>query len=64
MFRGILLVLALAALAGCGSSASGIDPAQEQKDAVRQQHDCADPAWKAAHLGVWYVVCRPNDALR
>lgn len=64
MFRALVLVLALATLAACGPEASGIDPVQEQKDAIRQQKDCADPAWKAAHLGVWYSVCRPNDALR
>jgi uncharacterized protein YceK len=64
MFRSLVLVLVLATLAGCGSGDSGIDPVQEQKDAVQQQKDCADAKWKETHLGVWYAVCRPNDALR
>ena len=64
MKKAIVLALALAGLAGCGSGAAGIDPAEDQKQAIQQQKNCADPKWKEAHLGVWYSVCRPNEAVR
>jgi hypothetical protein len=61
---GVALGLALLALAACGSSTSGIDPTQDQREAVQLQKNCSDPKWKEAHLGIWYSVCRPNDALQ
>ncbi len=61
---GVALGLALLLLAGCGSSESGIDPAQDQREAAQLQKNCSDPKWKEAHLGIWYSVCRPNDALQ
>jgi hypothetical protein len=64
MMRGAWLVLAVLALSACGSSSDTSDPEAAAKEAVRQQKDCADPQWKAAHLGVWYSVCRPNAALQ
>ena len=64
MKKTIVLALALAGLAACGSGAAGIDPAADQKQAIQQQKNCADPKWKEAHLGVWYSVCRPNEAVR
>ncbi len=60
----IALGLALLLLAGCDSGTSGIDPAQDQREAVQMQKNCSDPKWKEAHLGIWYSVCRPNDALQ
>jgi hypothetical protein len=65
MRQGLLIATALGMLAGCGSSSDSPDPAQQQRDAAQQQQkDCSDPAWKEAHLGVWYSVCRPNAAIR
>ena len=64
MVRAAWLALAVLALSACGSSNDTSDPEAAAKEAVRQQKDCADPQWKAAHLGVWYSVCRPNSALR
>ncbi|HUJ99223.1 MAG TPA: hypothetical protein VLV85_13310 [Stellaceae bacterium] len=61
---GVALGLALLLLAGCGSSESGIDPAKDQREAAQMQKNCSDPKWKDAHLGIWYSVCRPNDALQ
>ncbi|MGO8919582.1 MAG: hypothetical protein ACLQJR_27085 [Stellaceae bacterium] len=58
---GFAVVLLL--LSACGAG-NGIDPAQDQAEAVEQQKNCADPKWKEAHLGVWYSVCRPNAAVR
>jgi hypothetical protein len=60
----VALALALLLLAGCGDSTSGIDPAQDQREATQMQKNCGDPKWKEAHLGIWYSVCRPNDALQ
>ncbi|HZB90291.1 MAG TPA: hypothetical protein VE397_02545 [Stellaceae bacterium] len=51
-------------LAGCEGPGNGIDAAQDQVEATQQQKNCADPKWKAAHLGIWYSVCRPNAALQ
>ena len=64
MKKIILLVATLAGLAACGSSGGAIDPVQDQKEAIQTQKNCADPTWKEAHLGIWYSVCRPNDAVR
>jgi hypothetical protein len=70
MMRWAWLAVAVVALSACSSSDSKptasdskttVDPAEE---AARQQKDCADPEWKAAHLGVWYSVCRPNTGFR
>jgi outer membrane biogenesis lipoprotein LolB len=65
MRPGLLPVLAaaLALLAACGSGGSR-DAAQDEKETAQRQKNCADPAWKEAHLGVWYAVCRPNAAVR
>jgi hypothetical protein len=62
MKQGLVIAVALGLLAGCGGSSR--DAVQEKRDAGQQQKDCADPAWKEAHLGVWYSVCRPNAAIR
>ena len=64
MGRRALLALALVMLSACTSPGNAIDPDEDNKEAVRQQKNCADPAWKSAHLGVWYSVCRPNAAVR
>jgi hypothetical protein len=64
MRQGLLIAVAFGLLAGCGGSNSSRDPEQDRRDAGQQQKDCADPAWKEAHLGVWYSVCRPNAAVR
>jgi hypothetical protein len=63
MRQGLLIAVALGLLAGCGSGSSR-DSEQDQRDAAQQRKDCADAAWKEAHLGVWYSVCRPNAAVR
>jgi len=69
MMRWVWLAAVLVALSACSSSGdkntNTTDPDDAAaKEAVRQQKDCADPEWKAAHLGVWYSVCRPNAAIR
>lgn len=60
----LALAALLALLAACGSRSSGINPVADQREAAEQQKQCADPKWKEAHLGIWYTVCRPNDALK
>ncbi|HEV8025811.1 MAG TPA: hypothetical protein VGP50_00200 [Stellaceae bacterium] len=74
MMRWAWLAVAVVALSACSSSDSKtsasdskttVDPAASAaEEAARQQKDCADPEWKAAHLGVWYSVCRPNTGFR
>ena len=64
MARILALVLLLPLLAACGHGPSGIDPTRDQAEARLQQQNCKDPKWKATHLGIWYNVCRPNDAMR
>ncbi len=64
MMGRVALALLLLLLAGCIQPGNGIDPAQDQREAAQQQKNCADPKWKAEHLGIWYSVCRPNDALK
>jgi hypothetical protein len=60
----VVMACVLGLLAGCAGHGNAIDPARDQKEAVQQQKDCADPKWKEEHLGVWYSVCRPNAAVR
>ncbi len=60
----LVLAALLTLLAACSSGSSGIDPTADQKEAAQQQKNCADPKWKETHLGIWYSVCRPNDALK
>jgi hypothetical protein len=62
MRQGLVIAAMLGLLAGCGGG-SRSDAAQD-KPSASQQQNCADPAWKEAHLGVWYSVCRPNAAIR
>ena len=64
MRRWVYWALTVAALSACSPAGNAINPEEDAKEAVRQQKDCADPQWKAAHLGVWYSVCRPNGAVR
>jgi len=65
MNQWVVLAVALSLLAACSSKKQAVDPAEQQKrDAEQQRKDCADPAWKEAHLGVWYSVCRPNAAVK
>jgi hypothetical protein len=67
MMRWAWLAVAAVAFSACSSSDSNKTVDQDDaaaKEAVRQQKDCADPEWKAAHLGVWYSVCRPNAGFR
>ena len=64
MRQGLLIAVAFCFLAGCGGRGSDRDPEQDARDAAQQQKDCVDPAWKEAHLGLWYTVCRPNAAIR
>lgn len=56
------LAMMVVLLSACAAG-NGIDPAEDQAEAAQQQKNCADPKWKADHLGVWYNVCRPNAAL-
>jgi hypothetical protein len=64
MARILALALLLPLLAACGGGPGGIDPTKDQVEAAQQQKNCKDPKWKEAHLGIWYNVCRPNDAMQ
>jgi hypothetical protein len=64
MARLLAMALLLPLLAACSNGPSGIDSTKDQAEAALQQKNCSDPKWKAAHLGIWYNVCRPNDAMQ
>ncbi|HUZ71856.1 MAG TPA: hypothetical protein VMU87_02615 [Stellaceae bacterium] len=49
-------------LASCGSSGAPAMHGNEMRTELRREQDCANKTWKAAHLGLWYNVCRTNDA--
>jgi len=52
-----LLSLALLALAGCNRNSIVDDPQHDRQTEAQREHDCADPQWKAANLGLWYNIC-------
>lgn len=54
---GISAVLALG-LAGCSDSHPASTPDDVASTKV-VKHDCSDPNWRKANLGLWYSVCRP-----
>jgi hypothetical protein len=63
MRRAMAILLALVC-AGCSSSGASSDsPGHDEHTELRREHDCANPQWKQANLGLWYNVCRP-DAFR
>ncbi len=64
MMVRVALALIVMLLAACTPPGNAIDSAADQREAARQQKNCADPKWKAEHLGIWYSVCRPNEALK
>lgn len=59
---GLIFLMAVA-LAGCSSSSgSGTDASAEGATGdTAQRALCADPAWKDAHLGLWYNICRGQN---
>ena len=63
MKLSLIALCLLAGLAACSSSGGGPTAEERKQEDTRQQHDCADTQWKAAHLGLWYSVCRPNVSL-
>lgn len=58
-------VLALAPLlCGCSREDGPLpssQPGHNLQTELRRNQDCADPKWKAANLGLWYSVCRPDN---
>jgi hypothetical protein len=58
MRAAAVLCLAFIALAGCSSSSPPAESAADDaKDEAAHRQLCADPSWKAQHLGLWYNVC-------
>lgn len=47
-------------LSGCGKTTPAQDPQHDQRTEARREHDCADPQWKTANLGLWYNLCQTN----
>jgi hypothetical protein len=59
----ILLFLFVAPLVGACSHKQALPSeaaGHDRQTELRRQQDCADPDWKAANLGLWYNVCRPD----
>jgi hypothetical protein len=53
---GMLVLPMLVGLSGCKSSPAD-DPRHDAQTEAAREHDCADPQWKAANLGLWYNIC-------
>ncbi len=53
---GLLAFAALGGLSGCKDSVVD-DPQHDRQTEAQREQDCADPAWKAANLGLWYNIC-------
>lgn len=59
--RGGLALLTLAPLlAACAHTNPADDPQHDFRTEARREQDCADTAWKAANLGLWYNLCQTN----
>jgi hypothetical protein len=56
----VLALIALGGLSGCKSSPADNPIHDAHTEAVRE-HDCADPQWKAANLGLWYNICSGTE---
>lgn len=61
MARPLAALFILLLLGGCSLFSSGDKAAADAGAAGVSEADksrlCADPDWKAAHLGLWYNVC-------
>jgi len=61
--RTATVILLALLCAGCSSASTALPsdaPNHDQQTELRREQDCANPKWKAANLGLWYNVCRPN----
>ncbi len=59
---GAAAAAAMAPLVACSSNIPVETPEHNRQTELRREQDCRDTAWKAAHLGLWYNVCRPDQA--
>lgn len=59
MRKRAVVFLLVTLVAGCSSSSPKPTDtaADDAKDEAAHRQLCGDPAWKAAHLGLWYNVC-------
>jgi hypothetical protein len=50
-------------LCGCsrGAPLPSSQPGHNLQTELRRNQDCDNPKWKAANLGLWYSVCRPDN---
>lgn len=48
-------------LAACSKTIPSEDPRHDVQTEARREHDCADPQWKAANLGLWYNICEGDS---
>lgn len=52
-------LLAPVLLAACADDlAPSSDPGHDARTELRREHDCTNPAWTSANLGLWYNICR------
>ena len=56
------MITASLALVSCSTPDPADTPGHDMRSELRRDQDCADKSWKAAHLGLWYSICRPNVA--
>jgi hypothetical protein len=52
----VLALIALGGLSGCKDSPAD-NPIHDAQTEAAREHDCADPQWKEANLGLWYNIC-------
>lgn len=62
IFLAAVALAAAAALSACSHHDPTESPQHNLNTELRREQDCANPTWKTAHLGLWYNVCRPNQA--
>jgi hypothetical protein len=62
--RPVAAILLLLLVAGCSWFGGSSEEAKvEPKSELDKNKVCADPTWKAQHLGLWYNICTRGSAL-
>ena len=58
----LLALAVVSGLTGCKKGPVADDPQRDRQTEAQREHDCADPQWKAANLGLWYNMCSGGGA--
>ncbi|HUB96219.1 MAG TPA: hypothetical protein VL993_09895 [Stellaceae bacterium] len=60
MRKAIAILLAALCVSCSSARQTAASSDSDRQTEIRREQDCANTAWKAANLGLWYNVCRPN----